>query len=142
MATGDADRAVALDEARMMHAIAIGVGCRRGVCAEAIVVLVRETLAGAALPIEGASVFTIDAKVDEPGLAHAARALGAPLVFLSREKLSVIETPTRSAHVLQRFGVGSIAEGAALAGAGVGAVLLVPRVVRNGVTCAVARGSP
>ena len=133
---------MALDEAGLTRAIAIGVGCRRGVCAGVIVRLVRETLAGAALPLEGATVFTIDAKAGEAGLAEAASVLGAPLIFLSRESLAEIDTPTRSAHVLQRFGVGSVAESAALAGAGFGAVLLVQRVVREGVTCAVARGSP
>ena len=66
---------------------------------------------------------------------------GVSLTFLSQETLAAITTPTQSAPSIARFGIGSVAEAAALAGAGPGASLIVPRVARDGVTCAVARGT-
>ncbi len=123
----------------MRAAIAIGVGCRRGCPAAAIETLVRETLARApATQLLG--LFTIDDKAEELGLAEAAGRLRLELIFVARAVLQA-QAPhiqTRSIHVRNRFGVPSVAEAAALAGAGAHAVLIIPRVVRDGVTCAIA----
>ena len=119
--------------------VAIGIGCRYGASGQAIVALVRTTLEAAGLASEDAALFTIDAKACEAGLVQAAAQLGAPLKFLSPEALAAIETPTFSIRAKEMFGVSSVAESAALAGAGEGAVLVVPRVAREGVTCAIAR---
>lgn len=129
---------MALGEA-VMTGIAVGLGCRKGVAASTIVSLVREAFAQAALPPEGAKLFTIDAKRDEAGLARAAAELGASLRFFSKETLAAVKTPTQSRYSLAAFDVSSVAESAALAGAGDGAVLIVPRIARDGVTCALAR---
>jgi cobalt-precorrin 5A hydrolase len=40
------------------------------------------------------------------------------------------------------YGVGSVAEAAALVGAGEGARVIVPKFSGDGVSCAVARGEP
>ena len=122
-----------------MTGIAVGIGCRSGVAATAIVALVREAFAQAAVSPDGATLFTIDAKRDEAGLARAAAELGAPLRYFSRETLAALKTPTQSGYSFAAFGVSSIAESAALAGAGDGATLIVPRIARDGVTCALAR---
>jgi cobalt-precorrin 5A hydrolase len=45
---------------------------------------------------------------------------------------------TYSPHSRCRFDVPSVAEAAALAGAGPGAVLIVPRIAQDGATCAIA----
>jgi cobalt-precorrin 5A hydrolase len=122
---------------------AIGVGCRIGTPAAAIEDLVRHALA--IVPdVRPGSMFTIADKAGEPGLAEAARHLSLRLVYLSREALrgqqAAIATPSR--HAEQRFGVASVAEAAALAGAGSGSVLIVQRLARDGVTCAIARHRP
>ncbi len=118
---------------------AIGLGCRRGVEAGAVVALVRDVLGrhGIAYPPE---LFSIDSKSGERGLADAAHRLGARLVFLPRERLAEVSdrAVTRSARVTDLLGLPSVAEAAALAGAGPGAVLAGPRLARNGVTCALA----
>ncbi len=131
--------------------IAIGVGCRRGASAEAIVTLVRETLRSSSLQASGAEpdlttiagLFTLADKRGEPGLDEAARALGLPLAFLDRTVLALVAGEARSCsrRVEEMFGLPGIAETAALAGAGQGAVLLVPRLAATTVTCAVA-GQP
>ena len=128
---------MALDKTRVSM-LAIGIGCRSGVAADAIVALVRDTLARAALQLGGAMLCTIDAKADEAGLRLAAAKLDIRVVYLSQKALAAIETPTRSQASLARFGTGSVAESAALAGAGPDATLIVQRVARDGVTCAVA----
>ena len=120
--------------------IAIGLGCRKGVSGEVIASLVREALAR----IEqsgAAALFTVDAKRDEAGLAQAARALAMPLHFLPQEALVAVAdlAQTRSPRVEALFGVPSVAETAALAGAGAGAVLILPRIARDDATCAIAR---
>ncbi len=123
----------------MRDALAIGVGCRKGCPAEVIRALVAEVrdAAGAG---KGATLFTLADKHDEPGLRAAAGALGLDLRALSRDALRAASpgVVTRSAAAEARFGVPSVAEAAALAGAGPGAVLLVPRVARGGATAAVA----
>jgi cobalt-precorrin 5A hydrolase len=124
----------------MSARIAIGVGCRLGTSANAIEALVRHAL-DRTPPAERLGIFTILDKSTEPGLIAAARRLGLDLVFLTREALRE-QAPfvqTRSIRSATRFGVPSVAEAAALAGAGTGGVLIVPRIVSQGVTCAIAQ---
>ena len=120
--------------------IAIGLGCRRGVSGEMIASLVREALARVE-QTGAAALFTVDAKRAEAGLAQAARALAMPLRFLPQEALAAVadKAQTRSPRVESLFGVPSVAETAALAGAGPGAVLILPRIARDNATCAIAR---
>jgi cobalt-precorrin 5A hydrolase len=125
--------------------IAIGVGCRLGCSTGAIEALVGRALDR--LPaVERLGLFTIQDKTGGIGLIEAASRLGLELVFLSRDALRA-QAPfvrTRSAQAMTRFGVPSVAEAAALAGAGADAVLIVPRIIGDGATCAVAeqRGAP
>jgi len=120
--------------------VAIGLGCRKGVSGEVIASLVREALAR----IEqngAAALFTVDGKRHEAGMAQAAQALAMPLHFLTQEALAAVadRAQTCSPRVEALFGVPSVAETAALAGAGPGAVLILPRIARDDATCAIAR---
>ena len=120
--------------------IAIGLGCRKGVSGEVIASLVREALAR--IEQTGvAALFTVESKRHEMGMAQAAQALAMPLHFLTQEALAAVadQAQTRSPRVEALFGVPSVAETAALAGAGPGAVLILPRIARNDATCAIAR---
>jgi cobalt-precorrin 5A hydrolase len=124
----------------MSARIAIGVGCRLGSSANAIEALVRHAL-DRTPPAERLGAFTIEDKSSEPGLIAAARSLGLDLVFLARDALRE-QAPfvqTRSIRSETQFGVPSVAEAAALAGAGPGGVLIFPRIVSQGVTCAIAQ---
>lgn len=121
--------------------IAIGVGCRRGTQAGAIEFLIRHALSQ--LPAGQPVLFSIEDKAGEPGLIEAAQRLHLALIFLTRDALRA-QAPgvqTLSPRAEAEFGVSSVAEAAALAGAGVGAALIVPRIACQGVTCAVAAGS-
>jgi len=124
----------------MAGMIAIGVGCRKSCASEAIVALVTRALAECPISEGVHGLFSLADKRDEPGLNAAARTLGFDLVFLSREALAAV-TPrllTRSAAAQSRFGLASVAEAAALAGAGPQATLLAPRLAADGATCAIA----
>jgi cobalamin biosynthesis protein CbiG len=120
--------------------VAIGVGCRARVAGEAIAALARRALVEAGAPEGERRMFTIDAKAGEPGLIEAARLLGVELTPLPLTALKAqagrILTPSAAAQA--RFGAPSIAEAAALAGAGDGGRLLGPRLAADGATCAIA----
>ena len=129
--------------------LAIGIGCRRGSEAGDIVALVRraieragEVRVGSDAPGRAgrAALFTAVEKQSEAGLREAAQLLAMPLVFLPQAALAAMgdKAETRSERVVQLFGVPSLAETAALAGAGQGAELIVPRISADGVTCAIA----
>jgi cobalt-precorrin 5A hydrolase len=120
--------------------IAIGVGCRMGCSAEAIEALVRRALADTPRDTQ-LGIFTIVDKQGESGLSKAAQRLGFDLNYVPREALRSRETDiqNRSPAAERAFGVPSVAEAAALFGAGPGSVLVVPRVAADGATCAIAR---
>ncbi|WP_400766306.1 cobalamin biosynthesis protein [Methylosinus sporium] len=89
------------------------------------------------------ALFTIESKRGENGLHDAARLLNLPLVFLPLDTLLARkgELLTRSPRVEALTGVGSVAEAAALVGAGAGSRLLGPRLGSAGLTCAIARNA-
>jgi cobalt-precorrin 5A hydrolase len=64
-------------------------------------------------------------KAAQEPLITLARARALPLIAV---QVAGIQTPTQSPQILARFGTGSLAEAAALAGAGPGARLLVGRI--------------
>ncbi|PKR88674.1 cobalamin biosynthesis protein CobE [Pleomorphomonas diazotrophica] len=121
----------------MSGRLAIGVGCRRGVPAEAIIRLVSAATAGLASAI---GLFTIEDKRGEAGLREAAESLALPLVFLSHDALAAMadRIATPSSAALARFGTPSVAEAAALAAFAGHARLIGPRRAEEGVTVAVA----
>ncbi len=124
----------------MAGMIAIGVGCRKSAASEAIVALVRRALDEAGEIAGNKALFTSEGKRGEDNLEEAARALAIPLQYVDHRRLA-IEAPraaTRSARVERHIGLPSLAETAALAGAGPGGRLIVERITAGGATCAIA----
>lgn len=131
----------------MTDIIAIGLGCRKGCSGDVLIRLISQALAEwpPHLPEHGArKLFTIEDKRDEAGIRQAADLLGIELVLLSRDRLNAVmpRTQTYSARAQELFGVASVAEASALAGAGDDAVLVVPRVSSGHATCAIAARLP
>jgi cobalt-precorrin 5A hydrolase len=128
----------------MAGMIAIGLGCRKSCPSEAIVEIVRRALAECQATEGVRRLFSVADKSEEPGLNAAARTLGFDLVFLSREALAAVapRVLTHSPAAQRRFGLASVAEAAALAGAGPHARLLAPRLAAKGATCAIALAEP
>ncbi len=123
--------------------IAVGVGCKRGCPGEAIVALVRRALEDAGCDGAAAAIYTHQAKRVEAGLFAAAAELALPLVFLDAESLRAAapRAASKSEKVMALFDLPSIAETAALAGAGAGATLLGPRINAEGASCAIAKSA-
>lgn len=88
------------------------------------------------------ALATAEIKATQPAVRILAKALGLPLLSISRARMGEQVTLTHSDIVERKFGTGSVAEAAALAAAGPGARLLGPRVVSDDglATAAIAEG--
>lgn len=123
--------------------ITAGIGLRAGASEADILACLDRTLAAAGLGAGMVRRFaTLASRLDESGLVAAARTRQAELVAIPDEALKGFEAScaTRSTRIASLYGVGSVAEAAALAAAGPGATLIQPRVATDRVTCALARG--
>ncbi|MFD0370699.1 Rv2231c family pyridoxal phosphate-dependent protein CobC [Streptomyces sp. NPDC059071] len=121
----------------------VGVGARSGVAEGEVLALVGTALGEAGLTAgDVTALATLDARAAEPGIAGAAARLGVPVRAFGSEELAAVAVPHPSAAPLAATGTASVAEAAALRGAGPGAVLLVPKRKGRFVTCAIARSVP
>ena len=115
----------------------LGLGCRRGIAAEAVRAAVEQVLDQHGIhprAVKGAA--SIDLKRDEAGLLDCCAAQGWPLDFYSAGELAALEGDfTPSERVLRVTGVDNVCERAAAMGGG---RLIVGKTVRGGVTVAVA----
>ena len=93
-----------------------GLGFRRGVSAESL----RAAIALVGL---GDALATAEDKVREPGLMRVAQDLGVGILGIARSDLRA-QGVEGSARVMAEYETGSVAEAAALAGAGPGARLV------------------
>ena len=111
-----------------------------GFRSEATLAALEDALSRAGGPVGVTHLATLKAKAG--GLAALGQALGLPVIALEPEALWGIATPTRSDRVAAIFGIGSVAEGAALAAAGPSARLRAPRAVSvdGTATAAIAEG--
>lgn len=131
--------------------IAAGLGCRSGCSPADIVAAVARAVAASGCSLADVrALYSAEFKAHEPGLCAAARELDKPLVLLPGAALAeqAARASTRSARVLGRFALPSVAETAALAGAfelgqrRAPAQLLSARQAAGGATCALARAEP
>ncbi len=108
--------------------IVAGIGCRKNCDADEIVRLVEAALVQAAAPRAALAALAAPAfKAEAAAPREAATALGLPLLLIGDADLKSAE-PRRGDQVRRRAdatGLASVAESAALAGAGAGAVLLL-----------------
>jgi len=119
-----------------------GLGLRPGTSEADILACLDEALAIAGLATEGTPrLATLASRATEPGLMAAVAARNAELVAVPDEALKGFEAAcaTRSTRIASLYGVGSVAEAAALTAAGPGGTLVQPRIATARVTCALAR---
>ena len=141
MAQRHAGDAVGVDEALNLPRVVAGVGFRRNASAEAIDALIRRALAAAHIaPARVGTIATALDRAADASIRAAAARFGLVPLGLAPDALRAVDAyvPTRSARIERTRGVGSLAEAAALAGAGVGATLVAPRIDDGAVTCALA----
>ena len=115
----------------------VGVGCRRGISAEAVVRAVQTVFAENGLDTAAIrGVCSIDLKQDEPGLLAACEKNNWPVHFYTAQQLrDVAGDFTLSDFVRSVTGVDNVCERAALLDA---ERLIVQKTARDGVTVAVA----
>ncbi|MFI7603189.1 cobalamin biosynthesis protein [Actinoplanes sp. NPDC049681] len=117
--------------------VVLGIGARASVWPPEL-----EAAADGALNLAGltAADVTAVATLDRRGpvLEPFARRRGWALVVFPPERLAVVVAPNPSPRVAAMAGVPSVAEAAALAAAGPGAQLLVPKTIVRGVAVAIA----
>lgn len=124
--------------------IAIGIGCRTQATADDIEAVVRAGMARIGLsPDQASGLFAPWSRREAIALMQAAERLRLPLVFVSEADMQRQDerVVTRSDRVIALTGVGSVAEAAALSGAGAGARLLLPRLAHASATCAIAESA-
>ena len=132
------DRVQADSSAVVLHppSLVVGVGSAAGVSAEEVAELLRSTLATAGLDVRSvAKIATIDLKAAEAGIV----ALGLPMQTFTAEQLAAVDVPNPSEIVRAEVGTPSVAEAAALLGAGPGATLVVTKQRSAMATVAIAR---
>ncbi len=120
----------------------VGVGCRRGTAASAIVAAIEEALTLAGCHLAGVRLLaSADIKADEAGLGEAARQLGLPLRLIAAEEIRhTARKFEESAFVREKVDLPAVAEPAALL-AGRRTRLVLPKQILHGVTVAIARES-
>jgi cobalt-precorrin 5A hydrolase/precorrin-3B C17-methyltransferase len=141
------DRAVAADRNTwVLHppVLALGIGCERDCPEEEVAALAASSLAAAGLSREAVgAVVSVELKLGETAIHALAEKLGVPARFFPAARL-LDETPRlteKSEAVFRATGCWGVAEGAALAGAGLDSTLVVSKRKSRGATCAIARAS-
>ena len=121
--------------------IVAGVGCRKGTSADDIGAVIGAALARAGFATQALGLIAApELKRGEQGIAAAAAALGVPLVLIPQADHAAAgaRAEPRSERVLALTGIPSVAEAAALAGGGLSARLILPRIAVGSATCALA----
>ena len=136
--TTASDSHIALDGTEQPQNLVLGIGCRRGLSAEAIERAVTIMLWDQKISlIRVRDIATIDIKRDEEGLLGFAGAHKIPLRFYSAEELAGVRGGFSSSdRVLQTVGVDNVCERAAALCGGEGKFIM-RKTTRDGVAVAV-----
>jgi cobalt-precorrin 5A hydrolase len=138
MAPGDACHPMGGDEAM----IVAGLGFRHGVTSAEIVAIISHSLREASFALADLKALaTVADRAEELGFIEAADQLNVPRTGIDLQMLRRAQSrvKTQSTRIMSLYGVGSIAEAAALAWAGDDAQLVLPCIKSSRVTCALAR---
>ncbi len=121
--------------------IVAGLGCRKGSTREELLSALDAACVEAKISRESITALaTGEIKREEAGILQLAEMLGLPLHIVADDALMNAEprTKTVSRHSLAKTLSSSLSEGAALAAAGEKSEIIVPRLISQGATCALA----
>jgi cobalt-precorrin 5A hydrolase len=120
--------------------IIIGIGCKRGIGSNEVKDAINSALADADVSIDRVRLAgTVDLKADEVGLLRALDELGIPLRVVSRPEIDACAKDySKSDFVIEKIGVGGVAEPAALI-SGRKTKLILKRQKYPGITVAIAQ---
>lgn len=118
--------------------IVAGIGCRKGVSAEAIMAALDQVSKAQRVKVD--FIATAPIKADEPALLEAATLLNMAFVVVAQADFeqAASRTQTRSAVSQKQAGSPSLSEASALAALGPSSRLIAPRVVIGDITVAIA----
>lgn len=118
--------------------IVAGIGCRKGVSPEAVMVALEQ--ASAEYKVAFSFIATAPIKADEPALLEAATRLGMAFVVVAQADFDAAahRTLTRSGLSSKHAGSPSVSEASALAALGEASRLIAPRMVIGNITVAFA----
>jgi cobalt-precorrin 5A hydrolase len=119
----------------------VGVGARKDFAAEELAAFVRDVAARLDVDLREATLAALATHERVEEFTRAAKMLNIECRLLKLEEAQQYRRHglTRSERIEATFGVGSLSEALALAGAGTGARLLAPRAATERLTCAIAR---
>lgn len=120
------------------HAVALGVGCRKGVSGEQFEQTICAVLTEQGVSMQAVrTLITIDLKKDEPCIHAFCGKYHLPMELVSAQELAAVGGDfTSSAFVGEITGVDNVCERAAVFGSG--GELIIKKQARNGVTVAAA----
>ncbi|MBO0144262.1 cobalamin biosynthesis protein [Agrobacterium sp. Ap1] len=121
--------------------IVAGLGCRKGSTRDELLSALDAACMEAKISRESISALaTGEIKREEAGILQLAEMLGLPLHIVADDALMDAEprTKTVSRHSLAKTLSSSLSEVAALAAAGEKSEIIVPRLISQGATCALA----
>ena len=120
--------------------LVLGLGCERGTAAPEVIGLAEEALRAAGRDRRLALIVSLDTRAEEPAMLAAVRHFEVPFRTFDAATLEA-ETPrlaNPSDIVFRHTGCHGVAEAAALAAAGAGARLVVPKMRSVHATAAIA----
>lgn len=120
--------------------LVLGVGCKRGVSAEALSAAIEKFLAQCRVsPLALQAVATVDLKRNEPGLIACCQTLNVPLVTFTASELAQVKGEfSASKRVFEVTGVDNVCERAAVRASG--GQLICGKTIFSGITLALAKG--
>jgi cobalt-precorrin 5A hydrolase len=120
--------------------IIIGIGCKRGIKSNEVKEAILNALSDADVSIDRVRLAgTVDLKADEAGLLRALEELGIPLRVVSRPEIDTCAKDySKSDFVIEKIGVGGVAEPAALI-SGRKTKLILKKQKYPGITVAIAQ---
>ena len=120
--------------------IIIGIGCKRGIKSNDVKEAILNALSDADVSIDRVRLAgTVDLKADEAGLLRALEELGIPLRVVSRPEIDTCAKDySKSDFVIEKIGVGGVAEPAALI-SGRKTKLILKKQKYPGITVAIAQ---
>ncbi len=103
----------------------VGIGCRKNTSCDEIETAFNDALNKAGVPkSQLCCIASSDVKKDESGLLEFANKHKIEIKFYDKETLNEIETPNPTPRAMEKFGVASVSEAAAVAASGFGELVL------------------
>lgn len=108
--------------------VALALGCHRGIDRSEVDEFIDRTLKEENISLKSVALMaTLESRAEEPAFLAVSRDRGWPLVIFTKDELSLVEVPNPSGKVMERIGVASVCEAAAMLAAKTDRLLISKR---------------